>query len=82
MTVPTAGPVLWKQVPSWYLVAEQDRMIVAATQRFMAERMKAEIRSYAVDHTPSVTAPHTVVEVILEAAHTVMTSTNGPGRAS
>jgi hypothetical protein len=23
MTVPTVGPVLWKKVPTWYLVAEQ-----------------------------------------------------------
>lgn len=42
-------------------------MIVAATQQFMAERMKAEIRSHAVDHMPSVTAPHAVVDIILEA---------------
>ena len=46
-------------------------MIVAATQRFMAERMKAEIRSHAVDHTPSVTAPDAVVDIILEATRAV-----------
>ena len=67
MTVLTAGPVLWKRVPAWYLVAENDRMIVADTQRFMAERMKAKIRSHAVDHTPIVTAPGLVVDVIVEA---------------
>ena len=31
---------LWKDRPSWFLVAEQDRMIVHETQRFMAERMR------------------------------------------
>jgi pimeloyl-ACP methyl ester carboxylesterase len=67
MTIPTAAPVLWKTAPTWYLVAEQDRMIVAATQRFMAERMKATIRSHAVDHAPIVTAPGPVVDIILEA---------------
>jgi hypothetical protein len=41
-------------------------MIVPATQQFMAERMKAEVRSRAVDHTPSVTAPQVVVDIILE----------------
>ena len=71
MTVPTAGPVLWKNVPSWYLVAEQDRMIVANTQRFMAERMNAKIRSHAVDHTPIVTAPGPVIDTILEAVQSV-----------
>jgi pimeloyl-ACP methyl ester carboxylesterase len=73
MTVQTAGPVLWKTVPAWYLVAEQDRMIVAATQRFMGERMKATIRSHAVDHAPIVTAPGPVVDIILEAARAVAT---------
>jgi hypothetical protein len=48
-------------------------MIVSATQRFMAERMKAQIRSHAVDHTPSVTAPRLVVEIILETTRAVAT---------
>ena len=58
---------LWKDRPSWFLVAEQDRMIGQETQRFMAVRMKAEIRSHPVDHTPIVTAPSVVVEIIREA---------------
>jgi pimeloyl-ACP methyl ester carboxylesterase len=57
----------WKIKPSWYLVAEEDRMINPATQRFMAERMGARIRSVKVDHTPLISAPETVIEVILEA---------------
>ena len=56
ITVP-AGRPLWKDVPSWFLVAEDDRMIVTETQRYMAERMKAKTKAHAVDHTPSVTAP-------------------------
>jgi hypothetical protein len=43
-------------------------MINPQTQHFMAERMGAKIRSHAVDHTPLVTAPKPVVDVILEAA--------------
>jgi pimeloyl-ACP methyl ester carboxylesterase len=58
----------WKMTPSWYLVADEDRMINPETQRFMAGRMGADIRSYNVDHTPMYTAPETVVDVILEAA--------------
>lgn len=58
----------WRTKPVWYLLAEQDRMINPKTQRFMAERMKAKVRSFAVDHTPLLTAPDRVVEVILEAA--------------
>ncbi len=67
------GRPLWKDRPTWFLLAEADHMIVPATQRFMAERMKAEIRSHAVDHTPSVTAPHLVVDIILEAVRAVGT---------
>jgi pimeloyl-ACP methyl ester carboxylesterase len=58
----------WKSKPTWYLIAEQDRMINPKTQHFMAERMKAKIRSLQVDHAPLLTAPDKVVEVILEAA--------------
>jgi pimeloyl-ACP methyl ester carboxylesterase len=58
----------WRDLPSWYLIAEQDVMIVEATQRFMASRMKAHIRTHAVDHAPLVTAPTPVVDLIREAA--------------
>ena len=63
---PVTAPA-WKIMPTWYLVAEDDRMINPKTQQFMAERMKATIRSYAVDHTPLLTAPDKVAEIILEA---------------
>jgi pimeloyl-ACP methyl ester carboxylesterase len=65
------GRPLWRERPAWFLLAQVDHMIVPATQRFMAERMKAEIRSHAVDHTPSVTAPQAVVDIILEATRAV-----------
>jgi pimeloyl-ACP methyl ester carboxylesterase len=41
------------------------------TQRYMAERMKAKIRAHPVDHTPSVTAPAVVVDIIRDAIHFV-----------
>ena len=58
---------LWKDRPAWFLVAEQDRMIVQTNQRFMAERMRARVRSHAVDHAPIVTAPGAVLDVLREA---------------
>jgi pimeloyl-ACP methyl ester carboxylesterase len=57
----------WRVKPSWYLVAEEDRMINPATQLFMAQRMGARIRSEKVDHTPLATAPGPVIELILDA---------------
>jgi pimeloyl-ACP methyl ester carboxylesterase len=70
ITVPVGRP-LWKDVPSWFLIAEDDRMIVPDTQRFMAERMQAKTKAYAVDHAPSVTAPAVVVDVIRDAIRAV-----------
>jgi pimeloyl-ACP methyl ester carboxylesterase len=61
------GRPRWKDLPSWFLLAEDDRMIVPDTQRFMAARMKATIKAHAVDHTPSVTAPSVVTDIIRDA---------------
>jgi pimeloyl-ACP methyl ester carboxylesterase len=63
------GRPLWKDRPRWFLVAEQDRMILRETQLFMAERMKARVRPIPADHAPIVTAPAAVVDVILDAVH-------------
>jgi pimeloyl-ACP methyl ester carboxylesterase len=64
----------WKTKPSWFLLAEEDRMISPETQRFMANRMGASIRSHQVDHSPMLTAPDLVVEVILDAARQTIQS--------
>ena len=58
----------WKAKPSWFLVAEEDRMINPKTQKFMANRMGAKVRSSRVDHSPMYTATDLVIDVISEAA--------------
>jgi pimeloyl-ACP methyl ester carboxylesterase len=63
---PASAPA-WKIKPSWFLIAEEDRMINPKTQRFMADRMSANVRSMRVDHTPMLTAPNLVIDLILEA---------------
>jgi pimeloyl-ACP methyl ester carboxylesterase len=70
ITVPVGRP-RWKDVPSWFLVAEQDRMIVPETQRFMAQRMQARTTSHPVDHAPIVSAPGVVIDVIRDAIRSV-----------
>ena len=70
ITVPVGRP-LWKDVPSWFLVAENDRMIAPETQHFMAARMKAKVQAHAVDHTPIVTSPRVVADFIREAIRSV-----------
>jgi pimeloyl-ACP methyl ester carboxylesterase len=65
---PSPAPA-WKTKPTWYLLAEQDRMINPRTQRFMADRMRATVRAHPVDHSPMLTAPDLVVNIIREAAN-------------
>ncbi|MFF7471966.1 alpha/beta fold hydrolase [Streptomyces sp. NPDC008092] len=72
---------LWKDRPSWFLVAEDDRMIAPETQRFTAERMGAHVRTRPVDHTPQVTAPQDVVDIVLDAVRDVVTTAH-PARTS
>ena len=52
---------------AWFLVAEEDRMIVPETQRFMAGADEGADAVAPVDHTPIVTAPRVVVDIIREA---------------
>jgi pimeloyl-ACP methyl ester carboxylesterase len=73
ITVPVGRP-LWKDVPSWFLLAEHDRMIAPETQALMAERMKAKTRAHAVDHAPIVTAPEAVVDIIRDAIRSTTTT--------
>lgn len=65
ITVPVNRP-LWKDRSTWFLIAEQDRVIFHDTQRFMADRMHARVGSHPVDHAPIVTAPKLVVDIISE----------------
>lgn len=57
----------WKDHRTWYLIAEDDRMINPQTQHFMAERMGARAHSYNVDHAPLITDPSAVTDVISQA---------------
>ncbi|MFK0154005.1 alpha/beta fold hydrolase [Streptomyces sp. NPDC090493] len=75
------GRPLWRDRPSWFLVAEDDRMIAPETQRFTAERMGAHVRTRPVDHTPQVTAPQDVVDIVLDAVRDVVTTAH-PARTS
>jgi pimeloyl-ACP methyl ester carboxylesterase len=64
----------WKTKPSWFLIAEEDRMINLKTQHFMADRMRAKVHAYPVDHSPMYTKPDLVVNIILEAARETLSS--------
>lgn len=67
ITVPVGHPQ-WRRRPSWYLIAEEDRMIPSENQRFMAERIGATIISRPLDHCPMLGDPEIVAGIILSAA--------------
>jgi pimeloyl-ACP methyl ester carboxylesterase len=58
----------WRQKPSWFLVAENDRLLSPDTQRFTAARIRARVISLPVDHTPLFSRPEAVARLIAEAA--------------
>jgi pimeloyl-ACP methyl ester carboxylesterase len=69
---------LWKDKSSWFLVAENDRMIPVKTQHFQAGRMGATVRVHAVDHSPMLTSPNVVVDVLLEAIRNTVEDASSP----
>jgi pimeloyl-ACP methyl ester carboxylesterase len=70
LTEPSGDRPLWKDVPSWFLIGEQDRNIPAELQRFMAERAGARrtLEIPGASHAISVSQPEATTELILEAA--------------
>lgn len=57
----------WRDLPSWYIVATQDRIIPPAMQHRMASRMRAEVREIGASHVPFLSRPREFTEVIMEA---------------
>ncbi len=70
--LPTATPA-WKQVPSWFVIGDQDLNIPGALQRFMADRAgaKATREIAGASHTISVSEPDAVTATILDALATL-----------
>ena len=58
----------WKALPSWYLVATDDRMIPPAAQRAMAGRAGSTVAEVRASHAVYVSQPDAVVELIGQAA--------------
>jgi pimeloyl-ACP methyl ester carboxylesterase len=78
---PTSGSVFaapisdaaWRHKPSWYVVAENDRMINPDYERFAAKRMGAKTLALPTSHVPMLSKPEEVAAFIAEAA-----AANGP----
>lgn len=61
--------VAWKTIPSWYLVATDDRTIGTDNLRFMAERAGSTTVEVDAPHAVLETDPDEVTDLILRAAH-------------
>jgi pimeloyl-ACP methyl ester carboxylesterase len=69
LQAPSGDAPLWKQIPSWFLVAEQDRNIPGELQRFMAHRAGARrtVDLPTASHAAAVSHPEATARLILEA---------------
>ena len=57
----------WKTKPSWYIVAENDRMIQPDLERAMAKKINAKVTTLPTSHVPMQSRPNDVATVILNA---------------
>lgn len=61
----------WKSKPSWFIVAEKDRMIQPDLERAMAKKINAKTTTLPTSHVPMLSRPNDVATVILAAASAV-----------
>ncbi|MCC8450346.1 alpha/beta fold hydrolase [Streptomyces rochei] len=66
-----ATAAAWKKIPSWYLVATEDRNIPPAAERWMAKRAHAHTVTVRAPHAVSVSDPGPVTDLILRATRSV-----------
>jgi pimeloyl-ACP methyl ester carboxylesterase len=67
---PSGERPLWKELPSWFLIGEGDRVIPPALQHYMAERADARrtLEIPGASHAAPVSQPSAAAELIVEAA--------------
>ncbi|GCF11258.1 alpha/beta fold hydrolase [Dictyobacter arantiisoli] len=66
------GVPAWKSLPSWYLVAGNDQVILPDAERLFARRMGATTVEVPTNHVAMVSHPDDVVKLIETAAKTVL----------
>jgi pimeloyl-ACP methyl ester carboxylesterase len=60
--------VAWKAIPSWYIVAQQDRALNPDLERLYARRMNARTTEIKSSHAMFISHPQEVAKLISEAA--------------
>lgn len=69
-----SGPPAWKSLPSWAVVATEDKAAGADLVRTMARRAGADIVEIDSSHVVMVSQPEAVTDVIVQAARSVVTT--------
>lgn len=67
----TTTGAAWHTIPSWALVATQDKAIPPALERFFYKRAKSHVYDVAASHVPMISHPGLVTRIIQDAARTV-----------
>jgi pimeloyl-ACP methyl ester carboxylesterase len=64
-----SGPPAWKQLPTWYQISENDRLISPDVERMFAKQINATTISLPSSHASPVSHPNEVAQLILDAAN-------------
>ena len=69
LTEPSGEQPLWRELPSWFLIGTEDRIIPAELQHSMAERAGAQrtVEIRGASHAAMVSQPEAAANLILEA---------------
>jgi pimeloyl-ACP methyl ester carboxylesterase len=64
----SVGQAAWKTIPSWYVVAQEDRAINPELERFYAKRMGATTSEIKASHVVFISQPEAIARLIAQAA--------------
>lgn len=73
-----AQAAAWRSIPSWALVATQDRVIAPALERFEARRAHSHTVEVASSHAVMVSHADAVTDLVLQAARAATPSADPP----
>ncbi len=64
-----SGPPAWKQLPTWYQISNNDRLIPPDAERMFAKQINATTISLPSSHASPISHPNEIAKLILDAAN-------------